>query len=347
MPTTNLRIDWNGDEYVASPWDTDSHMALLDEIDAALNGARTTPQEAAARVTKALKDDPAWIDGWLERATLHDEMFDHKTSQADRRRAFDIATAAIPPDCKGPLPWIHVPNRPILRAIAAWALERAERQDYAEAAKLAQRLLKLNPNDNQGMRLILGPALLRSGSPDAAMRSLAKTAPEDPGMRHELGLLQFERTTYVEAVTTLRRAMIENPYIADTLLTGRTALPMPLSQGSNTADYDGAKNYADLWGERWATTSGALPFLRWVQTHPELMAERANALTAKEGLLWEEPGPTRSELIETARRKLEAIDDKLSEELVADDAPPGDRRHQPWDWLQRRRDEHASRHGIF
>ena len=347
MPTTNLRIDWNGTEYIASPWDTDSHMALLEEIDADLNGARTTSREAAARVAKALEEDPGWIDGWLEHATLHDEMLEHETSQADRRRAFDIATAAIPRDCKGPLPWIHVPNRPILRAIGAWAIERAERGDYAESAKLAKRLLKLNPNDNQGMRLILGPALRRSGSTDAAMRALAKTAPEDPGMRYELGLLQFERTRYVEAVTTLRRAMIENPYIADTLLTGETALPMPLSMGSNTADYDGARSYADLWGERWTATGGALPFLRWVQTHPLLMAERGNALAAREGLLWEEPGRTRSRLIETARRKLDEIDDTLSDEVVADDAPPGDRRHRPWERLQKQRDEHATRYGIF
>ena len=347
MPTTNLRIDWNGYEYAASPWDTDAHMALLDEIDAALDGALTTPREAAARLTKALKDDPAWIDGWLERATLHDDMFDNKASQTDRRRAFDIATAAIPADCMGPLPWGHVPNRPVLRAIAAWSVERAERQDYAEAAKLARRLLKLNPNDNQGMRLILGPALLRSGAPDAAMQSLQKTASEDPGMRHELALLQFERMTYVEAVTTLRRAMIENPYIADTLLTGRTALPMPLSQGSNTADYDGAKSYTDLWGERWTATGGALPFLRWVQTHPRLMAERAKALAPNERLLWEKRGPTRAELVKLARRKLDAVDDELSGELVADDAPSGDRRRRPWDWLQKRRDEHASRRGIF
>ena len=48
MPTTNLRIDWNDEEYVASPWGTDSHMALIDEIDAALNGARTIPHESTA-----------------------------------------------------------------------------------------------------------------------------------------------------------------------------------------------------------------------------------------------------------------------------------------------------------
>ena len=330
-----LEISWNGHEYAASPWDTDAHMAMLDEIDAELSSQRTTLREATSRITKALKADPYWIDGLLERANLHDEANNYSAAETDRRRAYDIACATVPADLAGELPWLHVPNRPLLRAMAAWAIAQVDDREYATAAAIADRLLKLNPNDNQGMRLVKGPALLRCGNTAAARKSLTETAEQDPGMRHELALLQFEEGDFVSAVTTLRRALVENPYIAETLLTGYPARPMPVRQTSNMEGRDGAADYSDHWREQWATSASALSFLRWVQTHPRLMRERGHCLEPAEGLLWETDPDARFNLINVRKARLEAIDDELSRELVTNDAAaPLDRKHRPWSKLE-------------
>ena len=314
---TKLQVEWNGDEYVATEWDSAKHMELLDKLDSE-TGRGMTGQEAARQLTKALKDDPSWLDGLGERARLHDELGHGEERKRDRRRAFDIAMGVLPSKFKGPLPWLNVPNRPILRAIAAWAIELVETGDFAETARLAARLLKWNPNDNQGMRYIRGPAQLRAGQRRGAVRTLEKTAREDPGMRYELGLLRFEEGTFVDAITTLRRALIENPYIAETLLTGETAWPMPLWQGSNIAEYDGACDYANLWRSGWLSNPQAMHFLRWVQTHPRLMVERGQALEPREAALHETSRDEHRRLMDVATSRLKAIDEALSQEVLAE-----------------------------
>ena len=60
------------------------------------------------------------------------------------------------------------------------------------------------------------------------MKALAETAAENPAMRYELGLAQFEDEKYVGAATTLRHAGIENPYIAEHLTGTLFPEPMPL-----------------------------------------------------------------------------------------------------------------------
>lgn len=74
-----------------------------------------------------------------------------------------IGDLALGPDFDGVLEWSWVENRPFLRclhgqALALWALERPD-----EAAPLLERLLWLNPNDNQGARFDLVD--VRAGEP--------------------------------------------------------------------------------------------------------------------------------------------------------------------------------------
>lgn len=55
----------------------------------------------------------------------------------------------------GKLPWGLIDNRPFLRALHGQCLCYWALNDSASAAKVARYLLKLNPDDNQGVRLIL------------------------------------------------------------------------------------------------------------------------------------------------------------------------------------------------
>ena len=172
------------------------------------------------------------------------------------------------------------------------------------------------------------------------MKALAETAGENPAMRYELGLAHFEDKKYVDAATTLRHAGIENPYIAEHLTGALFPEPMPLWLGSNLHDYEGAYDYEEqlveaLGGER----RGHRLSLRWLHTHPRVMAERAAALAPVEELLWEQDVPRRHAPIEKRNAVRAGIDDALSKEIVVRRELHGHGTDYPWQLLRARRDE--------
>ena len=108
---------------------------------------------------------------------------------------------------------------------------------------LLRRLLRWNPNDNQGARFVLGPALLRAGKTQAAERQLVRTAADDPGMGYELALARIRREAWAEAATALRRADADNPYLAPALCGMEHPPGMALWLGSNVNEHIGAVTY--------------------------------------------------------------------------------------------------------
>ncbi|MFA6091383.1 MAG: hypothetical protein WCU88_03150 [Elusimicrobiota bacterium] len=66
-----------------------------------------------------------------------------------------IGELSLGPDFRGLLPWGRIHNRPFLRCLhglglCAWALG-----DFQQAGKIFERMLWLNPSDNQGVRFCL------------------------------------------------------------------------------------------------------------------------------------------------------------------------------------------------
>ena len=66
-----------------------------------------------------------------------------------------IGELSLGPDFDGLLPWGHIDNRPFLRCmhgfgLCLWRLERFE-----EAERVFERMLWLNPSDNQGARFLI------------------------------------------------------------------------------------------------------------------------------------------------------------------------------------------------
>lgn len=63
-----------------------------------------------------------------------------------------IAELSLPLDFGGVLPWGHLYNRPFLRCLHGYGLCLWRLEKHAEAQEVFERLLSLNPNDNQGAR---------------------------------------------------------------------------------------------------------------------------------------------------------------------------------------------------
>ena len=315
----DLRLCWEYDAWIFRSGTSDRLDTELAQIEDDLDAGAATAKTAVSRLTQMLAETPHWLEGLALRAYLKDVDGDAGGAKADAEAAYRYGLGKIREAFKGKrgrIEWGHLENRPFLRAAASYTALLLGAGEYDEAAKICRQMLRWNPNDNQGMRFILGPSLLRAGQPQGAERALEKIAPEHPAMGYELALTMMESGRWTEAATVLRRADAENPYIAYRLVFARIPRPMPVWMGWNLGDYDGADDYAAQWGARWTANEEHLDFLWFVHTHPKTTAERAAVLEANEQLQWESDPMARGRIIEQRRKRIDLMDDTLSEEIV-------------------------------
>ncbi len=169
--------------------------------------------------------------------------------------------------------WGEVRSRPYMRARFGLArcLEDLDRRD--EAITHYRELLRLNPNDNQGVRYSLLPALLLAGRDDEAGLLLQQF--DDPSALWQYGatLWAFRRDGNGPAAREqLRAAVRSNRHVpgyftSDTEWDGFT--PPSYAMGSR----DEAAVCVDELGDAWATTPGALEWLA-AQTSPDKHRKR-------------------------------------------------------------------------
>ena len=107
-------------------------------------------------------------------------------------------------------------------------------------------------------------------------------------------------------------------------------MPVAIWHGSSLAGPGLAKEYAEQCGELWRETPDAIAFLRWLHTHPKVMAERAAVLDSKEALLWEHDIDRRRTFLDATKAAAGCIDDELSTGITADRIDRNGRRIAPW-----------------
>lgn len=118
------------------------------------------------------------FDRWPERALVH------------YRVGICIGELSLPPDFDEVLLWGHIYNRPFLRCLhgqglCLWRLDR-----LPEAQRVFERILSLNPNDNQGVRFCWHD--LHHGMSWEEMR-----------VREEAGLPELEQKGHTERLNLL------------------------------------------------------------------------------------------------------------------------------------------------
>jgi tetratricopeptide (TPR) repeat protein len=158
--------------------------------------------------------------------------------------------------------WGLVETRPYMRAkegLADCLWEMGERQ---AAVEHYQELLRLNPNDNQGIRYVLLSCLLQLGRTDEAEKHLARY--EDEGTAAWLfskAMLRFLRQgNSPEARQALREAQEANRHVAPYLL-GQRQIPRDYPTSVEMGSRSEAVEYVALCQVVWANTPGALDWL--------------------------------------------------------------------------------------
>jgi len=225
-----------------------------------------TKKRRVALARKALKISPDCADAYLllaeTEATSADEVinFYRKGVEAGERA---IGKKAFKNDV-GHF-WGILETRPYMRARAGLAECLREMGKTEEAVDHYWDMLRLNPNDNQGVRDLLMPCLIELGR-DQDAEKLFKQYRND-GMAvwlYSRVLLDFRKHgDSAVSCKSLKTALKENRHVPDYLL-GRKKLPRYLPDYYGFGDENEAVFYAYGSREAWKATPGAL---EWLAVH--------------------------------------------------------------------------------
>lgn len=155
--------------------------------------------------------------------------------------------------------WGLLETRPYMRARAHWAQALWEAGRHDEALAGWHDMLRLNPNDNQGIRYVLAARLLEGGR-DRELAVLLKEHRDD-GRAYLIwtnALLLFRtQGDSAKSRRALDEALESNPYVSAYLL-GHKPLPQELPDYTGFGDEDEAISWAAENIKAWQATNGAL-----------------------------------------------------------------------------------------
>lgn len=157
--------------------------------------------------------------------------------------------------------WGWMETRPYMRARQGLAEALWQQGEHDAAIAEMQDMLRLNPNDNQGIRHELMGRLLEKGR-DAEAAALHERYREDdyPGMRFGAVLLALRREGEEPAAAALGEAAAANPHMA-ALLTGARPMPKRLPDYYSPGQPNEAESAWPALHPAWAATPGALDWL--------------------------------------------------------------------------------------
>lgn len=297
---------------------------LLYEGWEALSESSGDPEEdlerAEAFFRRALELDPQLADAYNGLAEIAVERGDLEEAEELYWTAYRLAKAELGTEEPEAFHWWRQhETRPYMRAREGLGFTYWEEGRYDEALAEFEALLRLNPNDNQGVRYLI-PALYQlKGELDKALEvyeEFEERYPGDPGEPHFLfnwGLALYAVGRLEEAVAKLRQGIFQNLYIAPLLL-GRDVHQYPFQHWTETAEPDYAVSYLHWFGELWEAEPGALRFLERLWEDPELRADIRQYIRLSRELDATEAKARRAQLI-NARRELARR--APSQELIA------------------------------
>lgn len=159
--------------------------------------------------------------------------------------------------------WGMLETRPYMRAREGVANILWDMGKFSEAIAHYQEMLKLNPNDNQGVRISLLNILLHLDRGDAVDELLADY---EDSWTSEWRYTMALRTFILEgnsdlAQDDLHEALEQNPYVTDYLI-GNKRIPNRLPDMISLGMESEAASYAALNLNYWKRTTGAINWLR-------------------------------------------------------------------------------------
>jgi hypothetical protein len=158
---------------------------LAEELDERQEDFADLPKAKKREVRRWVEDtlaaQPGFLEGGLALAWIQFDA-DEPEAASTVNRFIRQAEALIPADYKGKIAWGHLGNRFYLRLLWLRLELHHAAGELPAAAKLARKQLKLNPDDNLGVRYVLPLLLLQQGEVVAAHRAATKYLDDESGL---------------------------------------------------------------------------------------------------------------------------------------------------------------------
>jgi tetratricopeptide (TPR) repeat protein len=224
-------------------------------------------EEAGCNFFKSIEVDPTYADGYNHLANIVWRKRDWGQAESLYCKALSLAEPEIKNVRRGAF-WGTFESRPYMRALQGLGLTAWKQGRLEEAKDIFLKMLKLNVNDNQGVRYLIGPIYHQMGNLDKAINWYVQNL-DDPGNLYNYGLALIQQNELEAAAKTLISAIFENPYIAPMLLKDK----LPESDwwhGSNLAEPPYAEDYVSEYGNWWEKEEFALRLLRAIWDHGDV-----------------------------------------------------------------------------
>jgi tetratricopeptide (TPR) repeat protein len=158
--------------------------------------------------------------------------------------------------------WGILETRPYMRALHGLAQCVWHLGDRGAAIQHFSEMLRLNPNDNQGVRYQLAACLLEAGRNDELEKLLAQYDEDGTAYwAYARALLSFRRGGDTAASRKLLTAAISTNKHVPEYLTGRRKRPRHLPDYVGFGDENEAIAFVAEHGDAWKLTPGALEWL--------------------------------------------------------------------------------------
>ena len=174
--------------------------------------------------------------------------------------------------------WGILETRPFMRAKEGLASALWSARRHVEAIQHLQEMLRLNPNDNQGIRYTLAGFLLCEDRDDDLAKLLQEFPQEGSAIwAYSKTLLAFRQKSD-EAGKLLQTAMKANQHVPAFLL-GKEQLPEEKPPYYSPGQESEAIMYAGIFLRNWRATSGAITWLRQSTRKKEPQAQPKEPLS--------------------------------------------------------------------
>jgi tetratricopeptide (TPR) repeat protein len=140
----------------------------IDTLDRGLDLLEHGDEEEAGRYFfKSIEIDPTYADGYNHLANIVWRKGDWKQAEGLYRKALGCAEPEAKDIPEGGF-WGILESRPYMRALHGLGLTLWRQGRLEDAISIFERMLKLNPNDNQGVRYLMGPIHHQMGNLEEA-----------------------------------------------------------------------------------------------------------------------------------------------------------------------------------
>lgn len=193
-----------------------------EDFEDALEALRSGRYESAAHLFRAfIKRFPYHIDSYHHLGIIETDLGHGGRALKYFEMGYRIGLRSVPESFSGRLPWIHLENRPFLRAAHGYGLALAQERRHLEAVDVYEQILALNPDDNQGIRYLLPSLYLEAQAPQKARAALERHGADGMNL-YTRCLLEIQDGRRCEAVRWLCRGLSYNLHLPEIVLAGRT-----------------------------------------------------------------------------------------------------------------------------